>query len=163
QKPAAGTDYSTIYVGGKGEEFANHGFYYGISEKVDAGNRDHSDNALVFSDNIVTPAKSATEYGQILAGYVAHEAGHLLATEHAHDAPTDPARVAAVAYKPLTHIEAALDVRQDVVDDGMVTIDGRDYPVNPRIVEAIRDYPAYYYGGAGDDAFPDIVMAQQVL
>src|SRR5439155_19295015 len=85
QRPVTGTDYSTIYIGGTGEEFAAYGYYLGLAEQVDTGNRDHGDNALVFSDNIISPVKTAEEYGQLLGGYVAHEAGHLLGFEHDHD------------------------------------------------------------------------------
>ena len=36
--------------------------------------------------------------------------------------------------------------------------------MNPRIVEAIREYPAFYYGGAvGPDGLPEIVMGQAIV
>src|SRR5262249_32977784 len=67
QQPATGTAFSTIYIGGAGENFAAYGFYLGLSEHVDAGNRDRSDNALVFSQNIVTQPQTPQGYGQALA------------------------------------------------------------------------------------------------
>ena len=69
-----------------------------------------------------------------------------------------------VLFKPNTHIEYAVDVRTDLIDDGMVTIEGREYSVDPRVVEALTRYPAYYYAGAvGPDGFPDLVMGQSVI
>ena len=57
-QPPAGIDFSTIYVGGDGSAFNEHGFYYGLAEQVDHGNRHHDDNAFVFSDVIPSGAES---------------------------------------------------------------------------------------------------------
>ena len=65
-------EYSTIYIGGDSEAFG--GLLYGVAEKVDRGNQDRSDIALVFSDNISAAGRNASEYGELLAGYIAHEA-----------------------------------------------------------------------------------------
>src|SRR5258706_6264453 len=77
QAPAAG-EYSTIHVGGDGSEFAQWGLYYGLAEKTDHGNQDKSDDAFVFSENISGAGMTAGQYGETLAMYAAHEAGHLL-------------------------------------------------------------------------------------
>ncbi|MBM4047765.1 MAG: hypothetical protein FJ279_21895, partial [Planctomycetes bacterium] len=37
ERPASGT-YSTVYVGGAGDAFADHGSLFGVTEQVDAGN-----------------------------------------------------------------------------------------------------------------------------
>ena len=63
-----------------------------------------------------------------------------------------------------THVEIARDVRDDLLQDGKVTIDGRAYDVHPKILEAIRNYPAFYYGGTvGPDGFPDITYGQGTM
>ena len=157
-------EQSTIYVGGNGAAFAKYGDYLGLSEEVDTGNRDHTDKAFVFSDKLDSSGLDAKSYGQMLAGYVAHEAGHLLGFEHAHPVANDPDPLAAVAYKPYTHVEIARDVLADLLaNNGQVTLDGKEYQVNPQIVAAIEKYPGYYYGGASGDAFPDLAMAQTNL
>ena len=123
-----------------------------------------ADDAFVFTDAIVSDVRTVGDYAHDIAGYVTHEVGHLLGFEHEHEVRGDhPSLLDPVAYKPYTHIETALDVRRDVLEDGQVTIEGGEYPVHPRIVEAIRQYPDYFYGGAADDAFPDIVMAQAII
>ena len=159
----AGNGYSTIYVGGDGSAFREHGHYWGLAEQVDHGNLDHDDNALVFSDVIPSSAMSPEEYGRDLARVIAHETGHLLGFEHSHSDQHSRDPLAHVAFKPYTHVEVAVDVRRDLLEDGKVTIKGREYSVHPRIIEAIKQYPAFYYGGAGDDAFPDLVMAQAIV
>ncbi|XZE52908.1 GEVED domain-containing protein [Planctomycetaceae bacterium SH139] len=67
-------------------------------------------------------------------------------------------------FNPFTHIEIANDVRMSVIDDGQITIEGTDYPVHPKLVDALENYPSYFYGGAvGPDGFPDLVAGQQVI
>jgi hypothetical protein len=51
-RPAEGTEYSTIYIGGDGSAFAQYGTFYGLSETDDTGNQNHQDNAFVFSSII---------------------------------------------------------------------------------------------------------------
>ena len=52
--------------------------------------------------------------------------------------PSPPAR----AFKPFTHVVTAWSAYGDVVDDGQVTLGGRPYPVDGRVVEALRDSPS---------------------
>jgi len=166
QEPAPELPQSTIYVGGGGSAFAAYGPFYGLSEKVDEGNQDPTDIAFVFSDVIPTSASTPHEYGRELAGYVAHETGHLLGYEHAHSVHTGEAgdALSEVAWKPYTHAEIARDVLAEIMNDGQVTLDGKEYPVNPQIVEAIQKYPAYWYGGAvGPDGFPELAMGQAII
>jgi hypothetical protein len=67
-------------------------------------------------------------------------------------------------FNPFTHIEIANDVRMSVIDDGHITIEGADYPVHPKLVDALEQYPSHFYGGAvGPDGFPDLVAGQQVI
>jgi len=166
ERPTSDSTYSTIYIGGSGGPFASFGVYYGLAEQSDPGNADPHDNAFVFSDAIPAAGFSAEEYARQISLYIAHEAGHLLGFDHAFGAePHDRAdNLSAVAFKPFTHEEIALDIRSDVIDDGKVTIDGVEYDVHPRIVEAIRKYPTFFYGGAvGPDGLPDLIQGQSVV
>jgi hypothetical protein len=140
--------------------------FWGLAEKVDTGNRDPNDQAFVFSD-LIGPAATADAYGRELAAVAAHETGHLLGFAH-NDGHAAPGAASGplddVAWKPYTHIEVGKDVYNDVVDDGKLILDGQDYDVNPRIVEALRRFPSYYLGGnVGPDGFPDVVMGQAVI
>lgn len=161
ERPSAG-DYSTIYVGGDGESFQQYGFHLGLAEKVDHDNADPSDNAFVFS-SLIAPNAATLDYVRQVAEVVTHEAKHLLGYEHSHhDDSGDP--LGDVAFKVQTHVEIARDVRDDLLQDGKLTIDGRIYEVHPKILEAIRNYPAFYYGGTvGADGFPDIAFGQGIL
>jgi hypothetical protein len=161
KRPAEGSDYSTIYIGGDGHEFLRFGKYLGIAEQGDGSH--HGRTAFVFSAGISAEAGTTEEYGRALAGYVEHEAGHLLGYEHLYT-PGDQDGLDAEAFKPYTHVEIARDVRDDLLDDGKLTIAGRVYEVHPKVLEAIRNYPSYYYGGSvGPDGFPDFVLGQSVI
>ena len=78
-RPEEGTQYSTIYVGGDDSAFRSYGRFDGLAEDVDAGNRNHADNALVFSDGLDDTSQ--------LAAVVEHETGHVLG--YAHDSASD--------------------------------------------------------------------------
>ncbi len=70
----------------------------------------------------------------------------------------------AQAFKPYTHAYSADRALEDVVADGKVTIDGREYVVNARVVTALQSYPQYYRGGSiGPDGFPDLTYGQSVI
>ncbi|MDG2124676.1 MAG: LEPR-XLL domain-containing protein [Verrucomicrobiales bacterium] len=51
-QPATG-DYSTIHIGGTDHAFAAHGAFHGLAEKIDPGNTDHNDTALVFAETVL--------------------------------------------------------------------------------------------------------------
>src|SRR5262249_36732836 len=135
----------------------------GLSEKNDVGNQDHTDKALVFSASFDPPeAATPGDYGQRLASLIAHEAGRLLGVASPAAPSDDP--LASVAWNVYTHLETARDIRRDLIDDGKVTILGQNYTVNPLIVEAIRDFPGFYFAGAnGPDTFPDFVYGNAVV
>jgi Ca2+-binding RTX toxin-like protein len=159
-----GIEFSTIYLGGTNGKFAQWGDFYGLAQQVDVGNKDHSDMAMVFTDSIPAQAQSVDEYALSLAGYVEHEAGHLLGY-HNPDmtgvGPTAANPLEDVAFDPAVHVSIALDVVGDVVDDGRVTIDGKQYVVHPKIVDALRNQLPFYNAGAvGPDGFPDSLMGQ---
>ena len=81
----------------------------------------------------------------------------VLATSSVIGAPAD-------AFKPFTHNQTGFDAYADAIDDGMVTIGSVEYPVPPRVVTALRDYPSYYNAGViGPDGFPDLTMGQSVI
>ena len=68
------------------------------------------------------------------------------------------------AFKPYTHNKTGDAAYADVVADGMVTIEGRTYGVDPTVVDALRDWAPYYNAGVvGPDGFPDLVMGQQIV
>lgn len=70
----------------------------------------------------------------------------------------------AYAFKPYTHAQTGQDARADAIDDGFVTIAGRQYPVDPAVVAALRDWPSYYNAGViGPDGFPDLTMGQSII
>jgi hypothetical protein len=166
ERPQAG-EYSTVYIGGEGSEFAAWGHYLGLAEGVDVGNSNLSDAAFVFSGSISITGLNATQYGAQLALVVAHEAGHLLGAQHDHD-DGDGNPLAAVAFDPKVHVSLAGEAADDAVDDGMVTItvDGvdHDYAVHPAIVAALTDWRSYYNAGAvAGDGFPDVLFGQTVI
>lgn len=67
-------------------------------------------------------------------------------------------------FKPYTHLAAASEAVQDVLDNGKVTLEGREYSVRPEIVQAIHDFPSYFNAGTiGPDGFPDLVMGQSII
>ena len=70
----------------------------------------------------------------------------------------------AEAFKPYTHSNTGFDARADATDNGMVTINGREYPVNPAVVAALQQWPSYYNAGViGPDGFPDLTMGQSII
>jgi len=77
-RPETDGSYSTIYLGGDDSAFAAYGPLLGLSEKIDTGNQDRSDNAFIFTDEIDMAGLTAAEFETELAGYVTHEVGHLL-------------------------------------------------------------------------------------
>ncbi|MBI1840204.1 MAG: N-acetylmuramoyl-L-alanine amidase, partial [Verrucomicrobia bacterium] len=80
--PDAGALFSTIYVGGDDAAFASYGSFQGLAEKVDVGNADRSDKALVFSDRVLEGVRDADAAASLLSQVIAHEAGHLLGRAH---------------------------------------------------------------------------------
>lgn len=136
--------------------------------KWDAGNTDRNDNAFVFSDRIKT-RRIDDDYALQLASVISHELSHLLGASHhqdSHDSKPIESKgpLDDVAFAITTHVESAKDVRADLIEDGKVTIDGREYAIHPRIVDAITRFPDHYFAGTvGPDGFPDVVVGQQVI
>ena len=70
----------------------------------------------------------------------------------------------ALAWKPYTHNFTGDNAWADATGDGLVTIQGRTYPVNPRVVLALQQKQAWYNAGVvGPDGFPDLIMGQSVI
>jgi len=71
---------------------------------------------------------------------------------------------AGLAWNPNAHTYAGSVARQDAIDDGHVTINGRSYPVRAEVVTALQDWPQFYNAGVvGPDGFPDITYGQVVI
>ena len=100
-----GGDYSTIYIGGSDAAFADYGSFLGLSEAVDAGNLDRTDEAFVFAGKLDGPP---AERALSIAYIAAHEAGHLLGLAHDEAAPAEAGVLADVAYRDATHQFIAL-------------------------------------------------------
>ena len=70
----------------------------------------------------------------------------------------------ALAWKPFTHVYTGDQAWTDVTADGEVTINGREYAVDPVVVNALTKQRSYYNAGViGPDGFPDLVMGQSVI
>ncbi|MEN6496915.1 MAG: hypothetical protein ABFD16_21705, partial [Thermoguttaceae bacterium] len=84
-KPATGTQYSTIYIGGDDSAFEQYGSFLGLVEQVDIGNADRTDVAFVFSDTLLTELSLAHEEfsRRGLYSLIEHEISHCLG--YAHD------------------------------------------------------------------------------
>jgi hypothetical protein len=187
EQPAADVPHSTVYIGGSADAFAAYGTIFALSEQVDAGNQITDDIAFVFTASIPTWDMTIDGYADMVAGYVAHEVGHLLGYEHMrtpHESVEgDP--LGEVAFKPYTHVEIAKDVRNDLLEDGDLDIrslvydtngdgvvdaaDGEpqvittEVEVHPLVLEAITRYPDQYYAGTvGPDGFPDVTYGQRI-
>jgi hypothetical protein len=90
-EPDFGTEYSTILIGGDDSAFGAYGRFWGLAEKVDVGNQDPGDDALVFSEVIASCDLDKEVFAKSLADVIAHEAGHLLG--YAHRVPGSPGRI----------------------------------------------------------------------
>ncbi len=93
-RPSPGSQYSTIYIGGTDRAFSQYGSFLGLAEKVDVGNQDPTDEALVFSEEIWQPGITAQAYAAAVADVIGHEAKHLLGYEHGRAGETGFARIA---------------------------------------------------------------------
>lgn len=71
----------------------------------------------------------------------------------------------AYAWKPNTHMYAANQAAASIyAGTGKVEIDGKLYSVDPRVAEAIYNFPSYYRAGTvGPDAYPDIYVGQAFI
>lgn len=71
---------------------------------------------------------------------------------------------AAQAWTPYMHNDSADRAYEDVVADGSVTINGRAYAVDSRIVTALRNQRSFFRAGVvGPDGLPDVVYGQTVV
>ena len=67
------------------------------------------------------------------------------------------------AFEPYTHNFTGDEARGDALD-GFVTIAGRDYPVRPELLAALRDWPEFYDAGViGPDVFPDLLYGWNLI
>ena len=70
----------------------------------------------------------------------------------------------AMAWKPYAHNYIGDQAYNDAIKDGWVTIGGRNYPLDPHLVTALRGHRAYFNAGVvGPDGFPDIAFGQSVI
>jgi len=87
-RPPDGEPFSTLFVGGSDEAFGELGRFLGLAETVDVGNLCRSDNAFVFSDDILDlggPDAAGTWLPQVMS----HEVAHLLGYQHSHGVRLD--------------------------------------------------------------------------
>ncbi len=72
--------------------------------------------------------------------------------------------VTTLAFKPKTHVWIAQQVLNDVLPDGKVSINGKEYLVDSDVVNALKNYQnEYRMGFVGPDTFPDIVVGQMTV
>lgn len=65
------------------------------------------------------------------------------------------------SFDPLTHLWIGQQILNDIVPDGKLTIDNKEYEVHKFIVKALRDHPKQFMMGClGPDIFPDPVVGQ---
>ena len=70
----------------------------------------------------------------------------------------------AEAWKPFTHVFTGANAYADAVADGAVEINGQSYPINPRLLLALRTKKPFYDAGVvGPDGYPDLIMGQGVI
>jgi hypothetical protein len=71
---------------------------------------------------------------------------------------------AAMAWKPFAHNYTGDQAYADAVDDGSVTIAAHSYPLDSRLVAALRAKPEFYNAGVvGPDGFPDLIYGQSQI
>ena len=67
------------------------------------------------------------------------------------------------AFEPYTHNYTGDLARGDALD-GFVTIAGREYPVHPHLIGALRDWPQFYDAGViGPDIYPDLLYGWNLI
>ena len=88
EQPGPGAVYSTIYLGRDDTAFESFGSFQGLAEKVDVGNTDRGDFAMVFTENLDQGSMDA--YVASLQQVTAHEAGRLLGYANARQADPGP-------------------------------------------------------------------------
>ena len=81
EQPVAGVEYSTIYIGGDDSAFGEYGEFFGLSETVDIGNLNKTDEGFVFA-NTIEPFGSTVTAAHALARTVEHETAHMLGYKH---------------------------------------------------------------------------------
>ncbi len=80
-EPASGVEYSTVYVGGDGSAFREHGSFLGLAESIDVRNESNTDAAFVFAERLGGMNCTATA-AAVLADVIAHETAHLVGYAH---------------------------------------------------------------------------------
>ena len=74
------------------------------------------------------------------------------------------APASAKAWKPFAHSHAADQAYADAVVDGKVEVGGNPYPLDSRLVSALRAWPQFFNAGViGPDGFPDIAYGQSQI
>ncbi|MEO2018770.1 MAG: hypothetical protein ABGZ53_30855, partial [Fuerstiella sp.] len=84
EQPVAGVEYSTIYIGGDDSAFGEYGEFFGLSETVDIGHLNKTDEGFVLSSEFGPFGLPVTSTNS-LAQTIEHEVGHLFGFQHHRD------------------------------------------------------------------------------
>jgi hypothetical protein len=67
------------------------------------------------------------------------------------------------SFEPYTHNFTGDEARADALD-GSVSILGREYPLRPEVLAALRDWPQFYDAGViGPDIYPDLLYGWSLI
>ena len=129
-RPQANPEFSTIYVGGSGIEFARYSIISGVAEGVDVGNLNRRDNAFVFAER--SDLGSVDDSVLTLTRSIQHEAGHLLGYRHTA-ADAEPASPLSQVADTNGHTGDVIEIDLKQLFTSGVSFAWRGNPAPPRV------------------------------